>query len=308
MTDARPDNAADTEADAADEFGVPVWFTEALATTPETADIDVDGVPIAYRAWGSPGQPGLVLVHGGAAHSRWWDHIAPLLTSGHRVAAIDLSGHGDSGRRDKYTLDQWAREVLTVAEAAGISAPPVVIGHSMGGFVALRTAGLFGPQLEGIVVIDSPVHDLTPEDRAARDARAFGPLRVYPSPTAVMARFRPIPDQPVLPYIRSHVAATSIRPVEGGWSWKFDPAIFGRPQATPELLHHLDCRVALFHAQHGIVPPQTTELMYDKLGRRAPIIEVPAAGHHIMLDQPIALVTGLRTLLSDWDHSLPAMS
>jgi len=292
---------------AADSAGVPSWFTEALADPADTAAIDVDGVSIAYRAWGSPGQPGLVLVHGGAAHSRWWDHIAPLLTSGHRVAAIDLSGHGDSGRREKYTLDEWAREVLAVAEAAGIAAPPVVIGHSMGGFVALRTAGMFGSQLEGIVVIDSPVHDLTPEDRAARDARAFGPLRVYPSPTAVMARFRPIPDQPVLPYIRAHVAATSIHPVEGGWSWKFDPAIFGRPQATPELLHHLDCRVALFHAQHGIVPPQTTELMYDKLGRRAPVIEVPAAGHHIMLDQPIALVTGLRTLLSDWDHSLPAM-
>jgi pimeloyl-ACP methyl ester carboxylesterase len=46
--------------------------------------------------------------------------------------------------------------------------------------------------------------------------------------------------------------------------------------------------------------------MYDKLGRRAPVIEIPAAGHHVMLDQPIALVTGIRTLLSDWDHSLPA--
>ena len=54
------------------------------------------------------------------------------------------------------------------------------------------------------------------------------------------------------------------------------------------------------------MPPQTTELMYDKLGRRAPVIEIPAAGHHVMLDQPIALVTGIRTLLSDWDHSLPA--
>ena len=155
-------------------------------------------------------------------------------------------------------------------------------------------------------MIDSPVQDLTPEDRAARDARAFGPLRVYRSAEEAIARFRPIPDQPVLPYVRAHVAATSIRPVEGGWSWKFDPAIFSRSQATPALLHQLDCRVALFHAEHGIVPPQTTELMYDKLGRRAPVIEVPAAGHHVMLDQPIALVTGLRALLSDWDHSLPA--
>ena len=62
----------------------------------------------------------------------------------------------------------------------GITDPPIIIGHSMGGFVALRAAGLFGAGLEGIVVIDSPVQDITPEEQAARESRAFGPLRVYP--------------------------------------------------------------------------------------------------------------------------------
>jgi pimeloyl-ACP methyl ester carboxylesterase len=55
-----------------------------------------------------------------------------------------------------------------------------------------------------------------------------------------------------------------------------------------------------------MVSPQMGEVMYDRLGRLAPVIEVPVAGHHVMLDQPIALVTGIRTLLADWDHSLPA--
>lgn len=293
-------------ADPTDSGDLPPWFTEALAAPVQTGSVTVDDTPIAYRAWGELGTTGIVLVHGGGAHSRWWDHIAPLLADGRRVAALDLSGHGDSGRRDEYTLDQWAHEVLAVATDAGIAAPPVVIGHSMGGFIALRAAGVYGSALAGIVVIDSPVHDITPEDRAARDARAFGPLRVYPTREAAIARFRPIPDQPALPYIRAHVAATSIHEVSGGWSWKFDPGIFGRPQFTPALLHQLDCRVALFHAEHGIVPPHTTELMYDRLGRRAPVIEIPAAGHHVMLDHPIALVTGIRTLLSDWDHSLPS--
>lgn len=293
-------------ADTVPQPDQPSWFTAALAADAMPGTVAVDGVTIAYRAFGSEGDSGIVLAHGGAAHARWWDHIAPLLADTRRVVAIDLSGHGDSGRREKYTLDAWAHEVVAVAEAAGIKAPPVIVGHSMGGFVALRAAGIYGSRLAGIVVIDSPVQDITPEDRAARDARAFGPLRVYPSRAAAIARFRPIPDQPTLPYVRDHVAATSIRAVPGGWSWKFDPAIFGRTQATPALLHHLDCRVAIFHAEHGIVPPHTTELMYDKLGRRAPVIEIPAAGHHVMLDQPIALVTGIRTLLSDWDHSLPA--
>ena len=104
--------------DAAADTAPPEWFTTALATSAELGRVDVDGTAIAYRAWGQPGGPGIVLVHGGAAHSRWWDHIAPLMTPGRRVFALDLSGHGDSGRRQTYSLDSWAREVLAVAGAA----------------------------------------------------------------------------------------------------------------------------------------------------------------------------------------------
>ncbi len=289
-----------------DAIQPPSWFTAALGAAAEEGTTEVARASIAYRAWGQRSPGGIVLVHGGAAHARWWDHIAPLLATAHRVAALDLSGHGDSGRRESYRLDVWAEEVLAVAEAAGMAGPPVLIGHSMGGFVALRAAGMYGARLAGVVAIDSPVRDITPEERAARDQRAFGPLRVYPTREAAMARFRPIPDQPVLPYIAEHVAATSIHPVPGGWSWKFDPRIFARHQLVPALLTRLDCRVALFRAEYGLVSAHMSEVMYDRLGRLAPVIEIPAAAHHVMMDQPIALVTAIRTLLSDWDHSLPA--
>jgi pimeloyl-ACP methyl ester carboxylesterase len=290
---------------SAESTSPPPWFTAAMDAPVEEGAVGVDGATITYRAWGERGEDGIVLVHGGAAHARWWDHIAPLLQRDRRVVALDLSGHGDSGRRDAYSLDQWSREVLTVAVEAGIGNPPTVIGHSMGGFVALRAASLYGSRLAGVVAIDSPVRDITPEERAAREHRAFGPLRVYPSREAAVARFRPIPDQPALRYIAAHVADTSIRNAEGGWSWKFDPRIFARHHPGQALLRRLDCRVALFRAEHGILSPALGEVMYDRLGRLAPLIEIPAAGHHVMLDQPIALVTGIRTLLSDWDHSVP---
>jgi len=289
----------------ADSLAPPAWFTAALAAPVTQQTTMVEGVQVAYRSWGETTGRGIVLVHGGAAHSRWWDHIAPLLAGGRRVAAIDLSGHGDSGRRSSYSLDGWAREVLAVAAAAGLTAPPTVIGHSMGGLVTLRVAALFGSRVEGAVVIDSPVRDIAPEEHAAQEQRLFRSLRVYPSREAILARFRPVPDQPVLGYIADHVAATSVRPVDGGWTWKWDPRVFGRevPQAP---LTRLDCRVALFRAEHGLLSAEMSDVMYDRLGRVAPVIEIPAAGHHVMLDQPIALVAALRTLLSDWDHSLPA--
>jgi pimeloyl-ACP methyl ester carboxylesterase len=284
----------------------PAWFTAALATPVTQRTTIVDGATIAYRTWGDPGGRGLVLVHGGAAHSRWWDHIGPLLADGRLVVALDLSGHGDSARRESYSLDQWAREVLAVAEDAGIATPPTVVGHSLGGLVTLRAAALFGSGIEGAVVIDSPIREMSPEEHAAMEHRAFGGLRVYPSKEAILARFRPVPDQPVLGYIADHVAATSIREAEGGWTWKWDPAIFSR-QVPPTLLTRLDCRVALFRAEHGMVSTEMSDVMYDRLGRVAPVIEIPAAGHHVMLDQPVALVAAIRTLLSGWDHSVPGM-
>src|ERR1700704_6445798 len=72
----------------------PAWFTDAVRAAVDVAEVEVAGTPISYRSWGEPGSAGLLLVHGGGAHARWWDHIAPLLTSGRRVVAMDLSGHG----------------------------------------------------------------------------------------------------------------------------------------------------------------------------------------------------------------------
>jgi pimeloyl-ACP methyl ester carboxylesterase len=281
---------------AVDHAAPPPWFVTALSAPVERGTVTVEAAVITYRAWGDRGADGLVLVHGGAAHARWWDHIAPLLAQGRRVVALDLSGHGDSGHRDAYSLDLWARETLAVAAGAGISGPPVVIGHSMGGAVALRAAGLHSSLLAGAVAIDTFVQDATPRDD-------FDPLPVYASREAAIARFRPLPDQPVLPYIAEHIASTSIRAVEGGWSWKFDPRIFVRHRPAATLLTRLDCRAAFFRAENGIVPAAMGEVILDRLGRLATVIEIPAARHHVMLDQPLALATGLRTLLSGWPRS-----
>ncbi|MBW0104978.1 alpha/beta fold hydrolase [Pseudonocardia sp. KRD291] len=292
----------------------PAWFTDALAVPVATGEVDVDGVAIRYRAWGEPGHQGLVLVHGGGAHSRWWDHVAPLLVQGRRrVVALDLSGHGDSGRAGAYRLDRWADEVLAVARHSGAGPgscrsgeAPVVVGHSMGGFVALTAALRHGHELTGVMAIDSPVRDRSPEELAARQQRAFGPMRVYPDRQTALAHFRTVPEQEGdLPYVVEHVAGHSVTEVAGGWSWKFDRGIFAGLGLTPGELGRVDCRVALFRAEHGLVPADMGEMIVDLMGRVAPLVEIPGAAHHVMVDQPLALVTGLRTMLADWEHSVP---
>src|SRR5690606_36984848 len=70
------------------------WLDNALAFPARDAEVWVDGVRVAYRLWeGAATTSTVVLVHGGAAHSRWWDPVAPLLAKERRVIAIDLSGH-----------------------------------------------------------------------------------------------------------------------------------------------------------------------------------------------------------------------
>jgi pimeloyl-ACP methyl ester carboxylesterase len=285
----------------------PDWFTKALATLPEHHNATVDGARIHYRRWGSPERPGLVLVHGGAAHSGWWDHVAPLLAGEYCVVALDLSGHGDSDRRERYEMDTWAREVLGVAEESRLADPPIVVAHSMGGWVGITVAAEHGNSIAGLILLDSMVTRPDPEEEAARVGVAFGPLRVYRTLDEAVSRFRTVPGQPTsLPEVIDHVARESLRPVAGGYTWKFDPKIFDR-RAVPhgEMLQHVRSRVALFRAEHGLVSPDIGAYMYEQLGRIAPIVEVPLAWHHVMLDQPIALVTGLRALLADWEHSIP---
>src|SRR5258705_7067620 len=97
------------------------WLAEQWACTAEERAIELEGAYIAFRGWnlGADALPGIILVHGFRAHARWWDHIAPSLSRRHRVAAIDLSGMGDSGRRSAYSRAQHGREILAVAAACG---------------------------------------------------------------------------------------------------------------------------------------------------------------------------------------------
>ncbi|MDJ0394634.1 alpha/beta hydrolase [Rhodococcus sp. G-MC3] len=285
-------------------MAAPQWFSDSVSWVPVERDIEVLGTSIHLKSWGEPELPGVVLVHGGAAHAGWWDHIAPFLARRHRVVALDLSGHGDSGSREGYGFEFWSAEVLAVVEASEFVRPPVLIGHSMGGWVSMAAA-TDDARVAGVAVLDTPLRSLSPEQAAARDKRAFGPLKVYPTLIDAISHFRTVPDQAdSLPFVMDHVARRSLREVDGGWSWKFDPRIFGSARPTPELLQSVRCRAALFRAERGLVTTDVAAEMYALFGRTAPVVEIPLAGHHIMLDQPLPLVSGLLTLLADWDHSV----
>lgn len=305
---------------AGDPPPAPRWFAEAVAVTPEHRFVTVAGARVHYLRWGSADRPGLLLVHGNAAHAYWWSFIGPFLARDYNVAAMDLSGMGDSewrpahGESGGYSMQLFSQEQMAVCEDAGMFAldePPVIVGHSFGGFVTMLTGGIQGARLKGVVIVDSPVNPPVRDRGPARHAPR--PHNIYPSLAAALARFRLMPPQPsenlfLLDWVARH-SLKEIRQEDGapGFTWKFDPAIWRHFTIgdTEALLKAARCRIAVFRGEHSVLmPPEVGRYVFNLLGRSAPVVEIPEAQHHIMLDQPLALVAALRALLADWEHSV----
>lgn len=294
--------------------GAPTWFADGLREPVETGRTEVDGAGVAWVAWGRRSDPTMVLVHGGAAHARWWTAVAPSLARHHRVVALDLSGHGDSDHRSAYDATQWAEEVLAVGQDAGGTGRPLVVGHSMGGLVVIALAAAHGPQLAGAVVLDAPVRRPDPETEEGQIGRMFRAPKRYPDLETALAHFHLVPPQPCEnDWLLRYIGAQSLRPGPDGWSWKFDPGVFSarRGPSYPEVfgpeLARAGCRVAIVNGERSSIVDEDvrahmTSLLADSPAAAAgvPVLDVPFAHHHLLLDQPLAVVTAIRGVVAAW--------
>lgn len=289
-------------------MSAPDWFEAAIATPTQSCLAEVAGCPIHYRLWPgaeAAGRPGMVFVHGSAAHSHWWDHIAPAFAGDHAVAALDLSGMGESGRRPRYRIELFAEEIGGVIDAAGFRAP-VVVAHSFGAFAATHLA-LARPGAVGLLVVVDSHLAVPPGLRLPIHHPFTAAQRVYPTPEDALARFRLIPPQPV-PEARilDHIGRHSLRAVEGGWTWKFEGVQLSEENvgqamflAMEAALPRVTAPVVLIHgAQSVLVSAEIARHLAACFTPPAPVVAIPGGHHHLMLDQPLALIAALRGILA----------
>lgn len=288
----------------------PEWFQQGLDAPGTPGNTAVDGVRIHYRVWGERGRPGVVLIHGSNAHLQWWRFVAPFLANQFRVAALDLSGNGDSGHRARYDGEQLADEVWAVCQAAELGPRPFVVGHSFGGFVALETAHKYGAEMSGVIFNDFTVRP--PEDytewglRAEREGRTEArKLRVYDDLEAAIGRFRLMPEQPVrYPEVHRWLAQQSLKTVDGGWSWKFDPALFDHLEmgaSQRDKFVGLKCPSGLILGEHSADDgARSAPYMREITRGLLPVIEIPNTHHHMMFEEPIALTMAFKGMLLAW--------
>jgi pimeloyl-ACP methyl ester carboxylesterase len=118
-----------------------------------TTELRLHGHRVNCRVGGDG--PVLLLLHGIAGSGATWDDVAPWLTSHHRVVAPDLLGHGDSAKpRGDYSLGAYASGVRDLLGLLGHDRVTVV-GHSLGGGVAMQFAYQFPERCERLVLVSS---------------------------------------------------------------------------------------------------------------------------------------------------------
>jgi pimeloyl-ACP methyl ester carboxylesterase len=125
-----------------------------------------------YVDWGNAGAPPLLLVHGGRDHCRNWDWVAAEMRKSWHIIAPDLRGHGDSGwsQDGTYMMAGYVYDLAQLIHQQKL-APVTIIGHSLGGNIALRYAGLYPENVARLVAIEGL--GPSPKMMAERFAKGF---------------------------------------------------------------------------------------------------------------------------------------
>jgi pimeloyl-ACP methyl ester carboxylesterase len=113
-----------------------------------------DGLHIEYRTYGK-GDPAVVLIHGWATDANYWNAQLNPLKAKYTVVVVDLAGHGASSKsRTDWSMGNYGEDVAIIARKLP-NQQIILVGHSMGGTVALEAARRIGDRVIGIIAVDA---------------------------------------------------------------------------------------------------------------------------------------------------------
>jgi lipase len=261
------------------------------------------------RAGGGPDP--IVCLHGITAQHRAFNAAARYLEPSRGLVGVDLRGRGDSDKPESgYSLEAHAADVVRVLDHLGLQSA-VLAGHSMGGFVALKTALTFPARVRALVLLDGgwPRVETRPEEMTEEEkqeaaleeglARAFGRLDMtFESPEAYLDFW--FPDRNLtlddLPPDLADYYLYDLGKVEGGYNPKAsraaaeeDSPSVSSTSPTAEEIRGVACPVALVRASQGFFPgsdplisDETRDAMAGVLDLRSDTL-VDGANHYTML-------------------------
>jgi len=253
--------------------------------------------------YGGEGRTPLLLVHGGAAHARWWDFVAPVLRERFHVLALDQRGHGESPWTAEwaYGSRHYVADLAAIMDGWGLGAP-VLVGHSMGGHSAMAYAVEHSERLRALVAIDSiPAY---PEYAMAElSAIAQRPASTYETLEAALASFRLLPGET----LAAPPAELSFRRRDDGrWVHKMDRRTMRREpiQLDGELARIRCPALVIKAAQSPVLSKSFARAMAERMARgRMTVLE--NSNHHAPIDNPAGLAAAILSFVDEIDAGHP---
>jgi pimeloyl-ACP methyl ester carboxylesterase len=264
--------------------------------------VEARGVRLHYLDYGTAGRTPMLCLHGGAAHAHWFDFVAPGFVTGYHVRALDQRGHGDSAwvQPPAYTYEDYASDLAQAVEKLDLR-EFVLIGHSMGGMVALVYAAMHPERVAQLVVVDTTLR--MPEERLAA-MREVGNRqgRNHATREEFVARFRLRPaGTTAAPEIMRHVAQNSGRETDdGSWRHKFDRNVYAMRPSLDGIPYWSRIAVPALLVK-GARSERITPQVFAEVRARCPhveLAEVSHSDHHVTLDNPAGFVQAVRAFLA----------
>ncbi|OCK54827.1 alpha/beta hydrolase [Bradyrhizobium sp. LMTR 3] len=268
------------------------------------------GLRLHYVDWGNESAPPLILVHGGLDHCRNWDAIARDLQPHFHIMAPDLRGHGDSewAKGSSYSLTDNVYDLTRLMRFAGLQ-DAAIVGHSMGGMVALAYAGTYPESVSRLVVLDgafllgsqaAPIHEQMSRwiDQLDRIAE-YQPSTFRTIEEAAKRLFAR--NKRLAPALALHLASYGVRKgADGLYRWKFDHYQRARapyrlsPDDYAALWSRITCPTLLMWGEESFLPDPAGLLAHFKT---AELQKVAGAGHWLHHDRLDVVLASLRRFL-----------
>ncbi len=244
--------------------------------------------------------PPVVILHGLFGSGSNWRRVARELAASHRVLAVDLRNHGASPWADSMSYLEMADDVLQLIERERLSRP-AVIGHSMGGKVAMALALMYPQQVGRLTVVD--IAPVVYADRVSAFAQAMGAIDTLHAASRDEVRRRlagMVPDAGVVPFLMQNLVASNAH-----FDWRLNltailaaiPTLCGFPQELRSLCFTRPVQV-IAGARSDYVAP-TDGKAFRPMFPQARIELIEAAGHWVHADRPGAFIAAVRQALQD---------
>jgi esterase len=278
-----------------------------IDAVPTSHTIERGGVRLHHLDWGNPGLPALALVHGIRLHAHVWSHFAREFRDRYHILALDQRGHGDSAwSPEGYHADDYVEDLHAVLQARGIS-KLVLIGHSLGARVSMLYAHQHPDAIERLVLVDMGAG--LPATAAGTDfsrVTETPPPQDFTSPEEAIAYLGGILKLAPKEMIAESVIHGLRRKPDGRYTWKYDPALGGRPSTKAgvrewdmwEVVRTIRARTLLLRGELSrVVTPEIAE----RMGREMPdcrVEQIDRAGHALFTDQPAAFAASVARFLA----------